>query len=693
MTEKYTDLDQLSINTIRMLAIDGVQAANSGHPGLPLGAAPMAYVLWSRFLRFNPHDPKWPNRDRFVLSAGHGSMLLYSLLYLVGYDLPLDELKRFRQWGSKTPGHPEYGLAPGVEVSTGPLGQGFGNGVGMAIAEAFLAATYNRPDHNLIDHFTYAIVSDGDLMEGVASEAASLAGHLKLGKLIYLYDDNHISLDGPTSLAFTEDVPKRFDAYGWHTVRVADGNDLVAIEDAIRAAQAETERPSLIAVRTVIGYGSPQQGTSKVHGTALGEDNVRKTKEFYGWDPDKKFFVPPEVLAHMRAIGERGAKLQAAWQGQFDAYRKAFPAEGGQLQQALSGKLPDGWDADLPRFTPADGELATRQASGKALEVIKAKIPWVIGGSADLASSNEMPTKGEVSFQPGAYQNRNIWFGVREHGMGASLNGMAVHGGVRVYGGTFFTFSDYMRGAIRLAALSEYPVIYVFTHDSIGLGEDGPTHQPIEHLAAMRAIPNMVLLRPGDANESVVAWQIAIERAHGPTALVFSRQKLPVFDQAKLNSAQGVRKGAYTLLDAADGSPELIILATGSEVALALGAHNELSKQGVRARVVSFPSWELFEQQPQEYRDSVLPPEVRARLSVEAGVGQGWHRWVGDAGHVISLEHFGASAPYKDIYQHFGLTVSEVVKQGLRLLGRDGNVVTGGEQVPGQQPAGSEGHS
>jgi len=693
MTEKYTDLDQLTVNTIRMLAIDGVQAANSGHPGLPLGAAPMAYVLWSRFLRFNPQDPKWPNRDRFVLSAGHGSMLLYSLLYLAGYDLPLDELKRFRQWGSKTPGHPEYGLTPGVEVSTGPLGQGFGNGVGMAIAEAFLAATYNRPDHTLVDHYTYAIVSDGDLMEGVASEAASLAGHLKLGKLIYLYDDNHISLDGPTSLAFTEDVPKRFDAYGWHTQRVTDGNDLAAIEEAIRAAQAATDRPSLIAVHTVIGYGSPQQDTSKVHGNPLGEDNLRKTKEFYGWDPDKKFFVPPEALAHMRSFGERGAKLQAAWQAQFDAYRKAFPGEGAQLRQALTGQLPEGWDADLPRFSPADGELATRQASGKALEAIKAKIPWVIGGSADLASSNEMPTKGEVSFQPGAYQNRNIWFGVREHGMGAALSGMAVHGGVRVYGGTFFTFSDYMRGAIRLAALSEYPVIYVFTHDSIGLGEDGPTHQPIEHLAAMRAIPNMVLLRPGDANESVVAWQVAIERTHGPTALVFSRQKLPVFDQAKLNSAQGVRKGAYVLLDAVDGAPELIILATGSEVALALEAHGELSKQDVRARVVSFPSWELFEQQPQEYRDSVLPPKVRARLSVEAGVGQGWHRWVGEAGDVISLEHFGASAPYKDIYKHFGLIVSEVVKHGLRLLGRDNYVATGGDQVPGQQPAGSEGHS
>jgi transketolase len=692
VANEYSDLDQLAVNTIRMLSIDGVQAANSGHPGLPLGAAPMAYVLWSRFLRFNPQDPKWPNRDRFILSAGHGSMLLYSLLYLAGYDLPLDELKRFRQWGSKTPGHPEYGLTAGVEVSTGPLGQGFGNGVGMAIAEAFLAATYNRPGYSPIDHYTYAIVSDGDLMEGVAAEAASLAGHLKLGKLIYLYDDNHISLDGPTNLAFTEDVLKRFDAYGWHTARVEDGNDLAGIEAAIRAAQAEAERPSIISVRTVIGYGSPQQDTSKVHGNPLGEENLRKTKEFYGWDPDQKFVVPGQALEHFRSFGERGAKLQATWQQQFDAYAKQFPSEGGQLRQALAGELPAGWDADLPKFTPADGELATRQASGKALEALKSKIPWILGGSADLASSNEMPTKGEVSFQPGAYANRNIWFGVREHGMGAALNGMAVHGGLRVYGGTFFTFSDYMRGSIRLAALSEYPVTYVFTHDSIGLGEDGPTHQPIEHLAAMRAIPNLVVLRPGDANESVVAWQVAIERAHGPTALIFSRQKLPVFDQSKLAAADSVRKGAYTLLDAEGGAPELILLATGSEVALALEAHGELSKQGVRARVVSFPSWELFEQQPQEYRDSVLPPDVRARLSIEAGVGQGWHRWVGDAGDVMSIEHFGASAPYKEIYKQFGLTVEDVVKRGLRLLGRGDEAAGGGDKVPGHA-APSEGHS
>jgi transketolase len=690
VTEKYTDLDQLSINTIRTLSIDGVQQANSGHPGLPLGAAPMAYVLWSRFLRFNPQDPYWPNRDHFVLSAGHGSMLLYSLLHLFGYDLPLDELKRFRQWGSKTPGHPESHLTPGVEVSTGPLGQGFGNGVGMAMAEAFLAATYNRPDNAPIDHYTYAIVSDGDLMEGVASEAASLAGHLKLGKLIYLYDDNHISLDGPTSLAFTEDRLKRFEAYGWHTQQVEDGNDLEAIESAIRAAQAESERPSLIAVRTVIGYGSPQEGTSKVHGSALGDENVRKTKEFLGWDPDKTFYIPDEALKHMRSVGQRGAQLQADWQRAFDSYAQACPTEAQQLRQAFAGKLPDGWDAVLPTFSPSDGELATRQASGKALEAIKAKVPWVFGGSADLASSNEMPVKGEVSFQPGEYANRNIWFGVREHAMGAALNGMAAHGGVRPYGGTFFTFSDYMRGSIRLAALSGHAVIYVFTHDSIGLGEDGPTHQPIEQLAAMRAMPNMVVIRPGDANESVVAWQVAMERDHGPTALIFSRQKLPVFDQTKLASASGVRKGAYVLSDS-DGPPDLILLATGSEVALVLDAQPELAKQGVRARVVSFPSWELFGVQSREYRDSVLPPDVTARLSVEAGVGQGWHEWVGDAGDIMSIEQFGASAPYKEIYRHYGLTVEDVVKRGLRLLGRGGEA-RGGEQVPGHA-SGSEGHS
>jgi transketolase len=690
VAESYTDLDTLAINTIRMLSIDAVQAANSGHPGLPLGAAPMAYVLWTRFLRFNPRDPRWPNRDRFVLSAGHGSMLLYSLLYLTGYDLSLDDIKRFRQWGSKTPGHPESHLTPGVEVTTGPLGQGFGNGVGMAIAEAFLAATYNRPGHPLIDHYTYALVSDGDLMEGVAAEAASLAGHLKLGKLIYLYDDNHISLDGPTSLAFTENVLERFDAYGWHTQRVEDGNDLPAIEAAIRAAQADTMRPSLIAVRTVIGYGAPYQGTSKVHGSPLGPDGVRATKEFYGWDPDQSFVVPGAALEHMRAVGARGAQLQAEWLQQFERYSAAFPNEARQLRTAFDGALPDGWDAGLPAFSPADGELATRQASGKALEALKAAIPWLIGGSADLASSNEMPTRGEVSFQPGAYANRNIWFGVREHGMGAALNGMAAHGGVRPYGGTFFTFSDYMRGAIRLAALSHLPVIYVFTHDSIGLGEDGPTHQPVEHLAAMRAMPNMTVIRPADANESIAAWKVAIRRTDGPTALVFSRQKLPVLEGTRERGDAGVQRGAYVLREAVGGPPEVILLATGSEVALAVEAAAELAKHGTRARVVSFPSWELFAAQPQAYRDEVLPPSIAARLAIEAGVAQGWHRWVGDRGDVLSIEHFGASAPYKEIYRHFGLTVERVVARAQALLGRGG--AFGGAAVPGHA-SGAEGHS
>lgn len=665
----YTDTDQLVVNTIRMLSIDGVQAANSGHPGLPLGAAPMAYVLWSRFLRFDPQAPQWPNRDRFILSPGHGSMLIYSLLHLAGYDLSLDDLKQFRQWGSKTPGHPEAGMTPGVEVSTGPLGQGFGNGVGMAIAEAYQAEAYRRNGYTPIDHYTYAIVSDGDLMEGVAAEAASLAGHLKLGKLIYLYDDNLISLDGPTNLSFTEDVLTRFDAYGWQTLRVADGNDLAAIEAAIREAQADTQRPSLIAVRTIIGFGSPKAGTSKVHGEPLGDEGVRKTKQYYGWDPDKQFVVPPEAAAHMRAAGERGAKLRAAWAEQFAKYAAEYAAEAHQFELAFAGKLPEGWIDALPSF-PAGTELATREASGKVIDALRGPIPWLIGGSADLAGSTKTPMVTDASFQPGSYASNVIWFGVREHGMGAALNGMAAHGGTRPYGGTFFTFADYMRGAMRVAALSHHAVVYVFTHDSIGLGEDGPTHQPIEHLASLRAIPNMLVLRPGDANEVSYAWQAALEHTHGPTALVLSRQKMPTFDRSAIGAAAGTLRGAYTLIDAPDGAPELIIMATGSELALAVEAHAELVRQGVRARVVSFPSWELFDQQPQAYRDSVLPPSVTARLSVEAGVGQGWHRWVGSQGDVMSIEKFGASAPYKEIYAQYGLTTGDIVRRALRLLGR-----------------------
>jgi len=672
MTSRYSDLDWLVINTIRTLAIDGVQAANSGHPGLPLGAAPMAYVLWTRFLRFDPADPHWPDRDRFVLSAGHGSMLLYSLLHLTGYDLPLDELRRFRQWGSRTPGHPESQLTPGVEVSTGPLGQGFGNGVGMAMTEAFLAATYNRPGHTLFDHYTYAIVSDGDLMEGVAAEAASLAGHLKLGKLIYLYDDNHISLDGPTDLTFSEEVLLRFAAYGWHTARVADGNNLDAIEAAIRESQAVTERPSLIAVRTIIGYGSPKAGTSKVHGSPLGADGVRATKQALGWNPDAHFFVPDEVHSYMQAARERGAMLRTDWHARLTAYAASYPAEARQLRRSLEGGLPDGWRAALPAFDASGGEVATREASGKTIVALHGTIPWLIGGSADLSESTRTPYTMTHSFQADAYHERVIWFGVREHGMGAVLNGMAAHGGVKPYGGTFLTFSDYMRGAIRLAALSHHPVVYVFTHDSIGLGEDGPTHQPVEQIAALRAIPNLWVIRPADANETVVAWQVALERSAGPTALILSRQKLPVFDRATMADAGGVQYGAYVLREAANGTPRIILMASGSEVALALQVQATLAERGVPARVVSFPCWEAFAQQPEAYRDTVLPPAVRARLSIEAGVAQGWERWVGNHGACVSVETFGASAPYQVLFQQYGFTVEHVVDQALAVIGRTG---------------------
>jgi transketolase len=664
--QDFTPLDTLSIDTIRFLSVDMVQQANSGHPGLPLGAAPMAYVLWSRFLRFNPSDPHWPNRDRFILSAGHGSALLYSLLHLFGYNLPLEEIKRFRQIGSKTPGHPESMLTPGVEVTTGPLGQGFGNGVGVAIAEAFLAATFNRPDHDITDHYTYGIVSDGDLMEGVASEAASLAGHLKLGKLIYLYDDNSISLDGPTSLAFTEDVPARFRAYGWQTLTVEDGNDLSAIEQAILEAQADTGHPTLISVKTVIGYGSPQEGTSKVHGSALGEENVKKTKEFFGWDPNKTFYIPEEVKTYLLDQGKKGAALQEEWNRRLDEFTKAYPDEARIFKLAYSGDLPEGWDKDLPVFGPNDA-MATRQASGKALNVLKKNIPWIIGGSADLASSNETPKQEDLSFQPGRYQDSNIWFGVREHAMGAILNGMASHRGVRVYGGTFLTFSDYMRGAIRLAALTEAPVTYIFTHDSIGLGEDGPTHQPIEQVTALRTIPNLTVIRPGDANETVEAWRIAIQRLKGPVALILSRQKMPNLDRSKFAPASNVEKGAYILRDS-KGTPEIILIGTGSELQLVVEAQERLEQVGVNARVVSMPSWELFDKQDQAYKDSVLPPSVHHRLAVEAGVTVGWYKYVTAAGDVIGIDRFGESGPGDEVMKHFGFTVENVYNRAKALL-------------------------
>jgi len=660
--------DQLCINTIRTLAMDAVQKANSGHPGLPMGAAAMAYVLWTRFLRHHPTNPSWPNRDRFILSAGHGCMLLYSLLHLTGYDLPLDELKRFRQWGSRTPGHSEYGLTPGVETTTGPLGQGFGNGVGMAIAERFLATHFNRPGYPIVDHYVYAIVSDGDLMEGISSEAASLAGHLGLGKLIYLYDDNRITIDGSTSLAFTENVGQRFEAYGWHVQRV-DGNDLKGVEAALSGAQAATERPSLIIARTHIAYGSPnKQDTAEAHGAPLGEEEIKLTKRALGWPLEPAFYIPGEALAHFREALQRGRAWETQWQAQFDAYAAAHPELAAEWRTVINGRLPEGWADKLPAFTPGGGGMATREASGKVLNAIAPHLPTLIGGSADLTPSNNTYLKGYGDFQRDNVGARNLHFGVREHAMGSILNGMALHGGVIPYGGTFLIFSDYMRPAIRLAALSHIHVIYVFTHDSIGLGEDGPTHEPIEHLASLRAMPNLTVIRPADANETVVAWRVALEHRGGPVALALTRQKLPVLDRTTLASADLLRRGAYVLTDAGNGQPNIILIATGSEVQLALEARQRLAARGIGARVVSMPSWELFEQQPDSYRDEVLPPSVTARLAIEAASPHGWHRYVGTMGAVIGMTRYGASAPYHVLMEQFGFTADNVTSRALALL-------------------------
>ena len=670
MTSNHSDLDHLCINTIRTLAMDGVQKANSGHPGMPMGTADMAYVLWTQFLKHNPANPAWPDRDRFILSAGHGSMLLYSLLHLTGYDLPLDELKNFRQWGSRTPGHPEYGLTPGVEMTTGPLGQGFATGVGMAIAERFLAAHFNRPGHTIVDHFTYAIVSDGDLMEGISHEAASLAGHLRLGKLIYLYDDNGITIEGSTDLAFSEDVAARFRAYGWHVQQV-DGYDLAAIAGAIRAAQSETMRPSLIIARTHIGFGSPhKQDTAGVHGSPLGEEELRLTKQNLGWPVEPPFHIPDQALARFRQAVERGRDWETDWQTRFAAYAAAYPELTAEWEMAMSGELPPGWDADLPVFKPEDGPVATRVASGKALNALAPRLPTLIGGAADLAPSNKTYLNGQGDFEADTPGGRNLHFGVREHAMGAILNGLTLHGGVITYGGTFLVFSDYMRPAIRLAAMMELPVTYVFTHDSIGIGEDGPTHQPIEQLAALRAIPGLTVIRPADANETVEAWRVALTHRDGPVALALTRQKLPTLDRARLASADGLARGAYILAEAENGQPEVIIIATGSEVHVALAAQELLAQRGVAARVVNMPSWELFERQPRDYRHAVLPPAITARLAVEAGVAQGWHRYVGPAGDVVSIERFGASAPYKVLWEKFGFTAENVATRALALLGQ-----------------------
>lgn len=665
------ELDNLCVNTIRMLSADGVEKADSGHPGLPMEAAPLAYTLWTKMMRYNPKNPAWVNRDRFVLSAGHGSMLIYSMLHLTGYDLPLDELKRFRQWGSLTPGHPEYGLTPGVEMTTGPLGQGISSAVGMAMAEASLAARFNRPDHTVIDHFTYVIASDGDLMEGVSSEACSLAGHLGLGKLIVLYTDNHISIEGDTALAFTESVGLRFEAYGWHTQRVLDGNDRGAIEGAIHAAQRVTNKPSLIMVRTVIGYGSPNRaGTAKAHGEALGHEELKATKENLNWPQEPSFYIPDDVRARFAELTPRGTQFEAAWNQTEAAFLSAHPDLAESWRQTVTNELPTGWQKHLPTFTPEQGEMATRQASGTTLNAIASAIPNLIGGSADLAPSTNTLLKGLAAFQRGSYDGRNLHFGVREHGMGAILNGMALHGGVIPYGATFLIFSDYMRPSIRLAALMEIGPIYVFTHDGIGLGEDGPTHQPVEHYMTLRAIPHLQVIRPADATETAVAWRVALESRHAPTALLLTRQKLPVLDRTKYASADGVLNGAYILSDAPDGKPDVILIASGSEVHIALGAAEKLAADGIAARVVSMPCWELFEKQSPDYRNAVLPKTVSARLSIESGVTLGWERYVGERGAMIGVDRFGASAPYKTIYQQFGLTVEAATAKAKALIGR-----------------------
>ena len=665
------ELDQLCINTIRALTLDAVQKAKSGHPGLPLGAAPMAYVLWTRFLRHNPKNPKWENRDRFLLSAGHGSMLLYSLLHLTGYDLPLEELKNFRQWGSKTPGHPEYGLTPGVEITTGPLGQGFANGVGMAMGAAHLGARFNKDRFKLIDHYVYAIVSDGDLMEGVASEAASLAGHLKLGKLIYLYDDNNVTIEGFTSLAFSERVTERFDAYGWQTITVPDGNNLEEIEAAIRAAQAD-ERPSLIAVKTVIGYGMPTQGTRKAHSDPPGEDAVREAKRHLDWPEDKQFYIPEEALAHYRKAIERGAQLESEWHALVEEYEKANPEEAKLWRTMMSPELPEGWEDHLPKFEDAK-PVATRVSSGEVINALSPVLPMLIGGSADLGVSNNTDIKDSHSFEAGSYDGRILHFGVREHAMGSTLTGMSLNGGLIPFGGTFLTFSDYMRPAIRLAALSEVQVIYVFTHDSIGLGEDGPTHQSVEHLAALRAIPHLFVIRPADPAEVSEAWRIAILRRNAPTALALTRQKVPVINRQRFASAEGLRRGGYILAEAetVDGeatTPKLILIATGSEVGLVLEARETLQAEGSPTRVVSLPCWELFEEQAKEYRDDVLPPSLTVRLAVEAGVCQGWDRYVGTSGAIICLDRFGGSAPGEVALRELGFNVENVLNHARALL-------------------------
>jgi transketolase len=668
-----TDLDEMCINTIRFLAVDAVQEANSGHPGMPMGAAAMAYTLWDRFLKFNPRDPQWPDRDRFVLSAGHGCMLLYALLHLTGFDLPLKEIKRFRQYGSITPGHPEYGLTPGVEATTGPLGQGFGNAVGLAIAEAALAARFNRPGQVIVDHYTYVIASDGDLMEGVASEAASLAGHLKLGKLIVLYDDNGISIEGGTDLTFTEDRLAHFAAYGWHVQEVAQGNDVSRVAAALMAAREERTRPSLIAVRTHIGFGSPhKQDSAAAHGEPLGEEETRLTKENLGWPLKPTFYIPPAALEHFRQAIPKGAARQAEWKTRFQAYAREYPELAAEFRRVMAGHLPRDWDADLPGFTPDEGPMATRSASGKVLNALAPRVPELMGGSGDLAPSTKTIMAGAGDFQADHRTGRNMRFGVREHAMGAILNGMAYHGGLIPYGATFLIFSDYMRPPMRLAAMGKLKVIYIFTHDSIGLGEDGPTHQSVEQLLGLRAIPNFLLLRPADANETAAAWRLALAHRGGPVALVLTRQNLPVLDPGRYPQIRrGVEQGGYILTDTPDGAaPDLILLATGSEVSLALEAQEKLVAAGFKVRVASLPCWQLFKAQPASYQEQVLPREVPL-IALEAGVSLGWKPYIsrGPEMEVIGVDRFGASAPGKVVMREYGFNLDHIISRARAVLG------------------------
>ena len=653
-------LDQLCINTIRTLAMDGVQQANSGHPGTPMALAPAAYVLWDRFLRHNPHNPQWPNRDRFVLSAGHASMLVYSMLHLSGYDLPLEELKRFRQWGSKTPGHPEYGLTPGVETTTGPLGQGVANSVGMAIAERWLAAHFNRPDHEIVNHRVYAVAGDGCMMEGVSQEAASLAGHLKLSNLVWIYDNNHITIEGNTALAFSDDVAARFTSYQWNVLRVGDANDTDLLDRALRTAMKETERPSLIIVDSHIAWGAPnKQDTSAAHGEPLGDEEIRLTKQRYGWPPEAKFLVPEETRAYTDRSIERGRKAEEEWNGRFAAYKTAHPELAAEWERMQSGGLPDGWDRDIPTFPADEKGVAGRDASQKVLNAIAPRVPWLIGGAADLAPSTKTRMNEGGDFQAGSYQGRNFHFGIREHAMGAILNGMTLSK-VRTYGSGFLIFSDYMRAPIRLSSLMEIPVMYIFTHDSIGVGEDGPTHQPIEQLISLRAIPQLFVIRPADGNEVAEAWRVMMTSSHHPVALILSRQPLPTVDRSKYAAASGLRQGGYVLADS-DGPPDVIFMGTGSEVQLCVAAHEQLTAEGIKSRVVSMPCWELFERQPEDYRESVLPGSVRARVAVEAGTSLGWRRYTGIDGRIIARRDFGASAPLKELLKQFGFTVENVV--------------------------------